>query len=373
MVSGVLDSNVNETRLLNQISSNIWKSVKRSAIVETSVFLSVLTLLNMVIGDGSYLSSISPHPFWIIVILVTLQYGANEAIAAAILSSIFLLAGHLPEQYLTETMYEYVLRILSLPFLWIVTALVLGSVRSRQINELKSLKENLKKSKHATNTITEGYKSVKQLKENLELRLAAEKCSILTVYEVAKSLETTNPSEVSAAITRLVNIALNPVKFSIFCVKEQGLQLDISYGWNDTDAYHTKFNMATNLAQSILQKNNEVLSVINEHDEAILMGQGIMAGSIVDKRTGKVFGMLKVEEMKFADIGSRTRETFMLVCEWIAYVYTNQEKYEAINSNTLPLANILANLPTSPAPVSSGFNKAKNKNIDLRRALYVAQ
>lgn len=362
----ISDNNVSEARLLNNIISGIWLSVKRSAIAETFIFLSVVTLLNAAIGNGNYLSNISPHPFWIIVVVITLQYGVNEAIAAAVLSSIFLVLGHLPEQFLTETMYEYTLRILSLPFFWIITALVLGSVRTRQIKELRNLKEKLKKSKQAAKTITEGYKSVKQLKENLELRLAAEKCSILTVYEVAKSLETTNPNEMSAAITRLVNIALSPIKFSIFRAHENGLYLDISYGWKDMDSYNTKFSPQTAIAMFMLQKQSPVLSVTSEEDEEILMGQGIIAGPIVDKRTGKIFGMLKIEEMKFSDIGSRTRETFLLVCEWIAYVYTNQEKYENVHSQ-VPLTSILTNLPTSQT-----VNR-KNKNSNPRRALYVAQ
>src|SRR5579863_4119153 len=106
--------------------------VNRSAIVEIAVFLSAVVLLDFMFGDGTRFINTTLHPFWIIVLLVTVQYGPIEALIAALLSSAVLLVGNLPEQSLNETMYQYILRVTFNPTLWIMTALILGSLRARQ-------------------------------------------------------------------------------------------------------------------------------------------------------------------------------------------------------------------------------------------------
>lgn len=343
--------------------------VKRSAIIETLLFLSAILLLNIFIGDGNRFTNVSPHPFWIIVLLITLKYGVAEAIVAAILASIFLIAGNLPEQSLTETMYSYILRVLSLPFLWVVTALILGGIRTSQLNEMNVLNKKLKKSNHVVKTITDGYNAVKSSKEQLELRLASEKCSIFTVYEIAKSLETHDPLEIPAAISHLVKAALNPAKFSIFLFKDNILRMDMAHGWKKLDAYDTQFAANSALANNILNKKHPILSVVNEADESILMGQGVMAGPIFNKSTGKVFGMLKIEEIKFSDVSIKTQETFQLVCEWIAYIYTNAEKHHLSSSISLPSIGTV-DFKTASNPANLGNINNENHKTQTRRKAY---
>ena len=225
--------------------SIVFPRINRSAIVETiAVFLVAAVLIDFMFGDGTRYAIPPLHPFWIIVLLVTVQYGPIEALTAALLSSAVLLVGNLPEQSMSETMYEYILRFTLTPFLWIMTALVLGSLRARQRAERKSLLEQLWKSEQAAAAIVENYKAAKQSKERLELRLAEERCSVLTVYEVAKMLETLNPAEAVAGVERLVRTALNPKKFSFFRWKNNALTLDAAYGWEKSDsvAYARKFS-----------------------------------------------------------------------------------------------------------------------------------
>jgi len=366
---GVLSGdNVRNTKLFQYILFTMRHGVKHAAVIETLIFLCTTVLISDFAGDGDRFINMSPHPFWIIVLLITLQYGANEAIMAAILSSFFLLVLNLPEQSLTETMYGYMLRVLSQPFLWIITALVLGGIRTRQLNERDNISEKLKKSRRSIEAITEGYNAVKQSKEQLEMRLASEKCSILTVYEVAKSMETTNPAEVPAAIARLVNLALNPIKFSIYRYKNNVFKLDAAYGWRKSDTYSRQFPANTPLAQAMLNRDSGPLSIINHADEKLLMGQGIMAGVIIDKRSGKIFGMLKIEEMKFGDLGSRTRETFLLVCEWIAYVFTNVEKCNLVLAENEAQTNNKIDFK-NPAKLSE-VELVQYKTVGGRRNLY---
>jgi hypothetical protein len=306
---------------------SIVPRIRRAAIVETLVFLVTVVALNLAFGDATRYIGMPLHPFWIIVLLISVQYGPAEGLAAALLSTAFLLVGNLPEQSLAETMYEYILRVSFSPFLWIVTALVLGSIRARQLDERKGLLEQLWKSEEASAAIVESYKVVKQSKERLELRLAEERRSVLTMYEVAKSLETLDAAEAMAGIEQLVVVALNPKKFSLYRWKGNALCVDTSYGWTSDEEFTQKFHVNSNLVRQALRKSR-VLSISREDDEALLDGQGMLAGPIVDEQTGELLGMLKIEETGFTDMGIRTRETFRIVCAWIARVYVNVDAHQ---------------------------------------------
>jgi len=307
--------------------TSLFPHLRRIALLETVVFLSVAVVLNIFFGDGTRFIAMPLHPFWIIVLVITVQYGPTEALVTALLASAFLLVGNLPEQSMAETMYEYVLRVSFSPFLWIVTALVLGSIRARQLDERKHLQEQLWKSEEAAAAIVDNYKTMKQSKERLELRLAEERCSVLTIYEIAKSLETLDSTQALAGVEKLVRAALNPKKFSLFRWTNNVLALEAAYGWETPDAYTARFNANTALVRQLVKKNRP-LSIVKQDEEKILGGQGMLAGPIIDERTGEAVGMLKIEEIGFMDLGVRTHEIFRVVCAWIARVYVNINTYE---------------------------------------------
>jgi hypothetical protein len=321
------DTPLTDTATAKGIVMSVFPPVRRAALVEALVFLVAIVGFNLAFGDGARYINTSLHPFWIIVLLISAQYGPIEGLTTALLASAFLIVGNLPEQSLYETMYEYILRVSLSPFLWIVTALVLGGIRARQIDEQKKLQEQLAKAEAASTAIVQSYKAIKQSKEHLELRLAEERRGVLTIYELAKSLETYDPIEAMAGVETLVRVALNPKKFSFFSWRSGVLALETSYGWEANDEFVERFNYNSPLVSEILNKNR-ILSITNEDDEKILDGQGMLAGPIIDERTGELVAMLKIEETGFADMGVRTLETLRIVCSWIARVYANIETYQ---------------------------------------------
>ena len=131
--------------------------LRRSAIIETVGLLFVLTAIDLVFGNGDRFATTSPHPFWLVVLLISAQYGPREGLTAALLSSTFLLLGNMPERSLSETMYDYVWIVSQQPFFWIVTALVLGGIRARQIEERDVLIEQVRLVNETSVAIIENY------------------------------------------------------------------------------------------------------------------------------------------------------------------------------------------------------------------------
>jgi GGDEF domain-containing protein len=68
-----------------------------------------------------------------------------------------------------------------------------------------------------------------------------------------------------------------------------------------------------------------------------------MAGPILDGDSGRVVGMLKVEQMDFVSLSLSTVETFRALCEWIGTALINARNYQAVKSDAIvnPERNVL--------------------------------
>ncbi len=117
-----------------------------SALAEIVVLFALIYAIDKLTPNLAILD-LSPHPFWIPVLLVSLQYGTISGfIAAAVAIAISLFSG-LPEQDIGENLFAYFLRVLGQPILWIGVALLVGQFRMRQLgakHELRVANQALK-------------------------------------------------------------------------------------------------------------------------------------------------------------------------------------------------------------------------------------
>jgi hypothetical protein len=82
------------------------------------------------------------------------------------------------------------------------------------------------------------------------------------------------------------------------------------------------------LFQEVIGKQR-VLCAVNPDDEFILSSEGVLAGPLIDRGTGAVLGMLKIEELGFLDLHFSNIQTFQVLCDWIADSYLSAQHFEA--------------------------------------------
>ena len=70
--------------------------------------------------------------------------------------------------------------------------------------------------------------------------------------------------------------------------------------------------------------------------EAALMGQGLIAGPLIDPASGKLVGMLKIEEMAFLDLNVSSLQTFKTMAEAVSQLPADGGKV-----NTWPIVTLL--------------------------------
>ena len=307
--------------------------VRGSAIIEIIIFLTTFVAYSEILGDGNRFLNCHPHPFWIILLLITVQYGKNEAVFCVILMTFALYFYNKPEPIITESLYDYWLRLTKLPLMWTSAAVILGGLRSRKIDLEQALRDEIEQKNTQNAAITDSYKKLQEINEALERRLAGEVDSAIKIYEAAKTLENLERSKRIDGINDIVSSIMKPNKFSFYTLEENGLKQLSEFGW-DNEGYKTSFDVNSRLFNEVVN-HKRILAMINEKDEEILAGEGMLAGPLIDIETGEVHGMLKFEEFGFKQMTLRNLHMFKILCEWIGMAMANMNRIDTANEDSM--------------------------------------
>lgn len=316
--------------------------LRSSALLEIVLFLGVALVIDALIGGGTRFRDVSPHPFWIIVVLAAAQYGTAEGLAAALLSALTLLAFNLPPQDASPNIYDWLYTVAKTPLLWIVAAVTIGELREKHRAEREELRRELTESREREHTIAQAYEWVREGKEKLEARIAGQLRSSVAVYQAARGLEAMAPEQVVQGVGELVTAVLNPEHFSLYSVSANGLSLALTQGWTEDDAYLQRFAASSDLFRAVVNERR-MLSISNPEHERILANQGMLAAPLVDRVTQNVKGMLKIEKLAFTDLNLSNVESVAALCEWAGMALGNAERYQLAKSGSLinPEHNLL--------------------------------
>ncbi len=311
--------------------------LRLSALLEMVVFFVVALLIGWLAGASPRFIAVSPHPFWIIVLLISVQYGSNEGLVAVLLSSLVLLVGNMPVQQIDQDFYGWLLHVMANPLMWLIAAVILGEIRMRHIRERDLLASELASAQEREKTFADSYEKVRTRKERLELNVASQVRTETAAYRAAKAMEKLDPAHVIEGVATMVESALGAEKFSLYLLEGDSLQRSLTHGWGERDeeALGDGYRSQSALYQAIIGRK-ETLCVVNEAHERILAGQGVLAGPLLDTETGIVHGMLKIENLPFLEMNLNTVESFRALCEWIALALANARNYQlAMNESTV--------------------------------------
>ncbi len=345
--------------------------LRASAVIEILLFFAIMLVADMMGMDGHRFWNVEPHPYWIVVLLMSAQYGTAEGLLAVIVASVVLLVGNLPLQALDQDWYAYLFSVSIRPILWVVAAVSIGELRNRHIRERDRLRNELALAHEREEKITESYEWVRDHKQKLELRIAGQFKSTIETYHAAKAIEKLDPKDVLNGVQELVRAILNPEKFSIYMLSPQGLDSTILYGWETTDDYKRDFGTNSKIYREIVG-SKQVLCAANDEHERLLAGEGVLAGPLVNTETGEIIGMLKVEKIPFSDLNLSTIEAFRAICEWVGMAFVNAGKYQTAKASSLmnPEHNMLT---SSYFTRHTDYISALAKRLDFNVAMVVVR
>lgn len=322
--------------LLTRIQGKQLFGVRVVVYLELLAFYLFLEIIDFTFFGGKRFWGVSPHPFWLPILVMTMQYGTNVGLLTATISASILLLGNLPAQAMSQDLYAYIANIIVQPVLWFIVALVLGELRMRHIRERDKLEHDLKDLEEKIYTITEAYHKLHNIKMSLEHRIATHMRSVIYLYESAKAVESMNESEVYQNIGSLIKNIICPEKFSLYLQDAnapEAMTLVSQEGWQETDNFKTSFGPNDDLYQSIVLRQN-ILCIANPQEHAVLGNEGVLAGPLFDKEAGRVVGMLKIEQIPFLELTVTNVENFKILCDWLSVSISKIHRIQTIQDDS---------------------------------------
>ncbi|MBY0406707.1 MAG: hypothetical protein K2Q01_03375, partial [Rickettsiales bacterium] len=215
--------------------------IRTIAVAEVFLFIGVLVLVNLFYFNGDRFIGVNPHPFWFVIILISAQYGVGEGVFAVIVATIVFLIGNLRDRAEGEYLYGYLLDVGAQPLLWLISAVILGCLRYRHLQERNRLRAEIAEAAQREETIAVQYEHMRSIREMLEQRLVRQVNTAVDTYKAARLMESNQPGKILEGVQDLVASLLQPRQFSMYLLKGETLEAAITYAWEAESTYRTTF------------------------------------------------------------------------------------------------------------------------------------
>lgn len=283
----------------------------RMAWLELGVLIAVI-LLERFVEPFPDLSRMNPHPYWIFVLLLSLQYGTVSGLLAAVIAIIGTLAIGLPEADIGESYFEHLVRVWTQPVLWLIMALVLGSFRMRQIEFRDDLMREVDDLQARGVALVDHAKHLKARCDTLERELVSSSDPEgYRVLDAVARLAQVSQGNGEATFREAMRLAFPRAQASVFWARPEGWPVAWTSGWPEGGRWKSSFTASDPLVAAMVEKRS--LSILAGKDEAALQGEGQFAVPIMSADGLSVAGFIKIELLPASAISTTTVERLALV------------------------------------------------------------
>lgn len=265
-----------------------------TAVIELAAIVGVILAIDW-LWPALDINNLQPSPYWLPVLLLTLQYGtASGTMAVIVAIAAYFSFVTLPEQGVVENEFAYRLRILSQPILWIVAAVVLGQFRMVQISARREMARQLVEMETQRNTLADYAKGLRNRCDALEREIIARPFYAgATLLDALADLPAPR-GQLSLAVERCLSAAFPGAAISVFLRQGDQLVKAASSGWPVHAPWMTALPADHPLARAVTVDKRPV-SILTAAGETVLSQQGLAAVALVSSRTGRAIGMIKIE------------------------------------------------------------------------------
>ena len=340
--------------------------VRVSAILEIIFFLLIISLASYAWGNNDRFINISPHPYWVILILIVVQYDMPETICCIILMILFMYIGNVPKQEFTETTFDYYFSLCLQPILWFAMGTLTTGIVRKRFKQTSILENKIDDLAFKLKKISEAYTVIERKNMNLESSVAEEQKSTIHIYNALVKMDNMNKSNYGRIMEEIILAILPVKKFSIYLAAgDSSLDLKYSYNWSNEDKFTEHFSHNDQLFDAIMH-NQQILYVARKNDEQIFSEQGILAGPLLNTNSNKVVGMIKIEDIEFSGFVSRNIELFKLVCRWLGAAYYKSLYFTELNTSKIMSSEYVhSTMDSSGRQVNYLTELAKRIHFDL--------
>ncbi len=304
------------------------KTPGRNILLEICVALVLVLIIEYLLREGGFDPFfVSPHPYWIFILLFAVRYGSIAGLVSAIaFSALYILQGQFLF-YNGDNIAQQMRMLLKNPLLFVVGGLVIGYFVDEYHYNIKQLNKTLADKKRDLQELFQKYVRARGVSEKLENRLLSEEQTALSLYEAAKKLERLDIEKLYDGVLELLKKFAKVRKASFYVLDNNDLKLKASFGWKD-DKPAEFIERNDLLFEEVVEKKKQVTVKNIEWMEAETVASGFLCAFPVILSKDTIFGMIKIEEMDFINVNSTSLKFIQMIVEWAQISIYNAMQYQ---------------------------------------------
>ncbi len=255
------------------------------------------------------------HPLVITTTVIGVRHGYLPGLFAALTASVIYLAAYLISGldlvlfFKTYAYYKFLI-------MFAVAGYTTGRIRDTYTRNVRTMRNANNEILEEYNTLEEDYRRTIFMYNELKEQIVGSEYSIFSLYEIATSLQTTNPERVYTESIGLLHKFIKATTISIYTLESGGyLRLKLIYG--DYSRKRSSIRFVDEPKYVRLVESRKPVRWTKEEDPSF----PLFSAPIFDGET--VVGIINVDAIEFEHITEYSFSIFCVITEWINKALTH--------------------------------------------------
>ena len=306
----------------------LFRQVKVNAYIpETLLLLGLMAILNMgfMPGHPGFLG-IRPNPFWVVILLVTGRYGFRAGLLSSLTAAAIymgLISTRVADQVIAVRdlfTWEYA----SPAVLFIAGGTILGMIVQRHLDQRADLTQENELLVQDNLTIKAGEEELRDLNTELASRVVGATDTLPVLYRFAKKLNVPDMNEIYSALTELVMEVIKAGRVSVYELDGDELKL---HSRNGRRVEGPELYLPADLREMVLDQRR-LITVDDLVERDIQRADLYLCGPMTAGPSGRVLGLLIVEQMEFIRYNPATIRLFRVITDWACTSLEKAAQYQ---------------------------------------------
>ena len=305
----------------------------QSWLVEAMLSLLLLSAVNFYLfsGDIGYTKA-SPHPYWLVVVLVAVRYGFGGGFWAGVLAAIFfvgfrmLRAAPAPLDFADLGLWVQ-------PLLFLSAGIVLGEIREQQKRRFEGVELEISERQRAYERLEKQYKALGKAKKEIDGHIISQEQTLYTLYEAAQALRSLDEKDICPAALDLLREYMHVNECSIYVLEDEVLKLKAAIREEGGVAPASLPRDAGMVGRALL--HGEAVS-LNKHLRTEIPKDGpVIVSPIHHPSNATALGIVAVDKMPFLKFTPESVKMVSMIADWCGASLINARVHKGAKSKLI--------------------------------------
>lgn len=321
----------------NTLAPRPGKTSSVNYLVEILLGFALITAVNVIwFRSNLGFLGVSPHPYWVMVLLLSSRYGFLAGVFVGVLSAAICLSLTVLGRQGT-TLYEFFRMLVGEPLLFILVGAVLGEVTQMVKSRYEALLVEFEELKEAFDKLKERYDAMVKAKQEVDTRILSQEQTLSTMHETAQALRSLSEAQLYPSALDMVAKFLGAEACSIYLFTDGRLRLKSVQGELEgrerpKDLTPDEGLMGRAFSSGRVASANVMLEM---YEKGELPDTDVLICAPLLTSGRKVLGVVNIEKLPFLKFNSQTIRMAEVFAGWCADALENALLYTDTKSKTI--------------------------------------